>query len=650
MTKSQLIPVMAVGISILTLAIYSYGVWRPVKRGKLPSVNETKRSRTASAGSEAETFSASEATRRSQRPPRRIGSGNLNFWWDAVPATVRETAFASGPQSNMHRDDYAGATSCQRCHPQNYDKWLRHPHSRMNALAVEKNVLGRFDQSQSIGYRGGRAEFYRDGDEFRMRLTRDETTIVYHIRETIGSRFFQYYIGRMINGPYPATHPYFQVNHVLPFGYWLSRETWVPVVHVGRELPDNEREDPFAPPLVPTPGLNFTPYASNCNMCHTTFPMGDELTRKPHQVAKHAPFVLHWSMAAYFQSQHPDMWGNLGNPEDVPTESIDYIPLRLMEHEGAEHAVAMGIACEACHLGSREHVANPRVPPDFHPHSPFLFVETNHDELQLGRNHQNVNWACGRCHTGERPTFAAGMSTWNSVEYSDAMLGSCYSEMTCVTCHNPHEAMGTQWARTRDEDNALCTQCHKQFGTAEAIRQHTHHDVDSEGASCMNCHMPRINEGLEAVVRTHMIYSPTDASMIESNHPNACNLCHTDRSIDWTTEHLTQWYGAKFSEDKISLSYSNRTEAVARGWMNSDNEAVRLVGADAACRANDRSLLPSILRILDDPYLLNRQFAAMGIERLLGIQLDEYGYSFYMSSAERQAPLKQLREQFLDAK
>ncbi|MCA9209912.1 MAG: ammonia-forming cytochrome c nitrite reductase subunit c552, partial [Planctomycetales bacterium] len=172
----------------------------------------------------------------------------------------------------------------------------------------------------------------------------------------------------------------------------------------------------------------------------------------------------------------------------------------------------------------------------------------------------------------------------------------------------------------------------------------------SEGASCMNCHMPRINEGLEAVVRTHMIYSPTDASMIESNHPNACNLCHTDRSIDWTTEHLTQWYGAKFSEDKISKSYSNRTEAVARGWMNSDNEAVRLVGADAACRANDRSLLPSILRILDDPYLLNRQFAAMGIERLLGIQLDEYGYSFYMSSAERQAPLKQLREQFLDAK
>ena len=24
----------------------------------------------------------------------------------------------------------------------------------------------------------------------------------------------------------------------------------------------------------------------------------------------------------------------------------------------------------------------------------------------------------------------------------------------------------------------------------------------------MNCHMPRINEGLQDVVRTHMIYSP----------------------------------------------------------------------------------------------------------------------------------------------
>ena len=42
----------------------------------------------------------------------------------------------------------------------------------------------------------------------------------------------------------------------------------------------------------------------------------------------------------------------------------------------------------------------------------------------------------------------------------------------------------------------------------------------------MNCHMPRINEGLQEVVRTHTIFSPTNSAMIESNQMNACNQCH----------------------------------------------------------------------------------------------------------------------------
>src|SRR5215467_13933300 len=29
--------------------------------------------------------------------------------------------------------------------------------------------------------------------------------------------------------------------YVLPFGYWLSAKQWVPTVHIGPELPDEER-------------------------------------------------------------------------------------------------------------------------------------------------------------------------------------------------------------------------------------------------------------------------------------------------------------------------------------------------------------------------------------------------------------------------
>ena len=93
----------------------------------------------------------------------------------------------------------------------------------------------------------------------------------------------------------------------------------------------------------------------------------------------------------------------------------------------------------------------------------------------------------------------------------------------------------------------------------------------------MNCHMPRINEGLQDIVRTHTIFSPTNADMIHANHPNACNQCHTEKSIDWTIGYMQQWYHVKFDDRKLQQHYSSRTQSAAWGWLRSQNEAVRKV-------------------------------------------------------------------------
>ena len=78
---------------------------------------------------------------------------------------------------------------------------------------------------------------------------------------------------------------------------WAYRQ-WVPVVHVHRELPELDREDPFA-------GAGqlqrFAPYAQGCNGCHTTFALGDMFTREPLRLARHAPWQLHWSLASYIE-------------------------------------------------------------------------------------------------------------------------------------------------------------------------------------------------------------------------------------------------------------------------------------------------------------------------------------------------------------
>jgi hypothetical protein len=156
--------------------------------------------------------------------------------------------------------------------------------------------------------------------------------------------------------------------------------------------------------------------------------------------------------------------------------------------------------------------------------------------------------------------------------------------------------------------------------------------------------MPRINEGLQDVVRTHMIYSPTRADMIEANHPNACNLCHTDKPIDWTLRHLRGWYGATYDEARIAASYPDRAGPVARGWLRHEDPAVRLVAVEALTRAGARAELPRLLDALDDPYLLNRQFAAKGLEEMLGVRLPDFGYRFYMTGEERRLPLAGLRK------
>jgi predicted CXXCH cytochrome family protein len=238
------------------------------------------------------------------------------------------------------------------------------------------------------------------------------------------------------------------------------------------------------------------------------------------------------------------------------------------------------------------------------------------------------------------------MSTWNSVEFSDAARGSCYSKMRCTTCHSPHRALGPKWTRTPDQDDAVCLKCHDRYRDQERRAAHTHHTPGSTGDRCLNCHMPRINEGLQDVVRTHMIYSPTRSDMIEANHPNACNLCHTDKPIDWTLNRLKGWYGKTYDEGKLAESYKNRAQSVALGWLKSENEAVRLVAADALARTRDRRVIPHLLQALDDPFLLNRQFAASGLEQRLGVQPADAGYRFFMTRQEREKPLAALRATF----
>jgi hypothetical protein len=115
--------------------------------------------------------------------------------------------------------------------------------------------------------------------------------------------------------------------------------------------------------------------------------------------------------------------------------------------------------------------------------------------------------------------------------------------------------------------------------------------------------------------------------------------------------HFEDWYqAANFSLRKIADNYPHRDQPAAYGWLKSEYESVRLVAVGAMFRENDRTALPDLLEALDDPYLLNRQFARKGVERMLNLRLIDHGYRFYMTPEERRQPLTDLRKLLLPAK
>ena len=583
--------------------------------------------------------------------PRVINSGILNVWWDPLPAALRNRVFQRDGHSNIHPDDYVGPEACGKCHRKNYDLWSRHPHRWMNALATEETVRGDFSSDASVSYLDGTAQFSRDGDRNRMQLERDGVRRIYEVTQTIGSRFFQYYVGKLIEGPEADDHDSWQVDHVLPFGYWLDRREWLPIVHVHDDVKklDGLRSDPFDA----RPGsLAFRPYY-RCNACHATFALADNYLRKIFPDPGHNPPVnLHFSMSDFLAEARPQIWANGQHPAELSSDGLEQLSQQIWKFEAPEHAVTLGISCEACHLGGREHALGHLKKPGFHPVSRHLVLDSKappeSDPRQAsGRSHASLNWNCGRCHAGDRPQFAAGMTTWNSTEYTDAMRGSCYTQLKCIDCHNPHEGIGPMWTHTPQQDDDACLKCHQHLDESAARTAHTHHPIDSEGSQCMNCHMPRLNEGLQDVVRTHMIFSPTNRKTIETNHPNACNQCHTDQPIDWTIKHLRDWYKSDFTESKVAEHYPDRTKPAAVGWLNSSNQAVRLVGVDSLTRRKDRAALPQLIDALDDPHLLNRQFARIGLEQMLDVHLVDFGYQFYMTPTERREPIQRIRDALL---
>ena len=116
--------------------------------------------------------------------------------------------------------------------------------------------------------------------------------------------------------------------------------------------------------------------------------------------------------------------------------------------------------------------------------------------------------------------------------------------VTCFSCHDVH---GTQndavlWKPA----NAICLDCHgpnaQNAPRAPTVEAHTHHKSGSAGDACIACHMPKIEQTIADVnVRAHTFRFVSPAQAEALGMPNACSLCHIDKSSAWATATLKRW-------------------------------------------------------------------------------------------------------------
>ena len=138
--------------------------------------------------------------------------------------------------------------------------------------------------------------------------------------------------------------------------------------------------------------------------------------------------------------------------------------------------------------------------------------------------------------------------------------------------------------------------------------------------------------------------------MLAAAAPNACNLCHLDRSITWTLDALeTMWHRRVTPIPSWNAAYGGVLDApVGPMWLASKDATIRITAAAAYARAPvalklRTGALPQLLAILDDPIAYDRMWILYAVQDLLGRSLSAADYDPVAPPAERARQVDALR-------
>lgn len=388
-----------------------------------------------------------------------------------------------GVKGDFTEASFVGSESCKSCHQPEYALWEKSHHDLAMKLADSISVLGNFNNSEFIHKGVSHKFFKKDGDYYMNTADKNGEYQDYKIIYTFGFFPLQQYVVEFPNGEYQCS-----------IAAWDSRDNkWF---HL---QPDYD--------LAHDEWLNWTGRAMSWNTmcvdCHST----DLKKNYDHTTdsfnttfseinvsceACHGPMSTHNE----FYEEHKDDYEGLTAPEM-------YMPAGLPSKELVDK-------CARCH-SRRSQITN---------YFDYKGEFSDHYRVTLP----------------EDPLyFVDGQILNEDYVYASFVQSKMYDNgISCRDCHDMHSL------KLKKDGNNLCMTCHVPSYNTE---EHHFHEVGTDGASCINCHMPGRTYMGNDFRRDHSFRVPRPDQSVKYDVPNACNTCHTDKSKEWARDFIIEKYG-----------------------------------------------------------------------------------------------------------
>ncbi len=422
----------------------------------------------------------------------------FGFLWFAFAATQNQN------QSTPDPSGYLGSSECRPCHERFYQLWAPSHHGlAMQPYTAEfaaKNLISQKEDIK-IGPARYHAVIDEKGGYVIEKTAKGEQK--YPILHVLGGKNVYYFLTPMQRG----------VLQVLPLAYDVQRREWFDTAASAvRHFPDRTDE-----------AIHWKdrPYAFNtsCYSCHVSQlvknydPKTDSYNttwKEPgiNCEACHGPAEEHVRVCL----EAPE--GTV--PKDLKLDTI------TQSRGFTQHQT--NTACSVCHA-KMSAITNEFIPgEDFFQHYDLLTLE-NIDFYPDGRD------------LGENYTF----TSWRMSPCAKA------SKLDCIYCH-------TSSGRYRfhgEKANEACMPCHQ--NKVSNFAAHSRHEPKTGVKECIQCHMPKTEFG-RMIRSDHSMRPPMPSATVQFKSPNACNLCHKDKTPQWADRHVRKWHKKDYQAHTLKLA------------------------------------------------------------------------------------------------